>query len=372
MEIRILHVVPTFGGFDGLSQTVMNTIESLHRDFQIQICAVGWMHEKRRRELANLGVEAIAFEKASLFTLLKFMCLVRVFKPHIVHTHDFMGCLYGVGSKWFYDIPVTITTLHGDPNRYQKWKLILLRFLLRKTDKVICVSHAIRKECIKIFKLPFHKFVTIYNGVNLERFNPDQVVCEKITTESEKGNVIIGTVGRLFPFKGHQYLIRAMTLVLQQVTNVNLWIIGDGPLRQFLESLVAELGISEYVVFLGEHADIPQLILQMDIFVLPSLTEGLPLTVLEALAMEKPVIASNVGGIPEFIEDSYSGILVEPRDSAGLAHVILKLLSNKEKAKELAANGRRLVSTHFSSEYIASQIAALYTNCLQNLSGFSR
>jgi len=225
------------------------------------------------------------------------------------------------------------------------------------------VSEGIKNEMLT-YGVPEEKIRVIDNGIDLTRFR-DTISPETVKEEFrlKKEVTIIGTIGNLGDEKGHVYLLRAARNIVKYVKSVKFLFIGDGPLRGDLENEATQLGIGDHIIFTGFRTDIPNLLSIMDIFVLPSVKEGLPMVLLEAMAAKKPVIATRVGAIPRVV-DNGNGILVEPRDAEGLEKAIVSLLTNEEKRRKYASAGFETVRTQFSSERMSSEYFDLYRELL--------
>lgn len=178
---------------------------------------------------------------------------------------------------------------------------------------------------------------------------------------------LIGTVGRLTPVKGQVHLLKAMRLLLDQGRKVKLVLVGDGPLRHQLEEMVRKLEMLENVAFLGQRDDTYELMQAMDVFVLPSLSEGIPLVVLEAMVAGVPVLASRVGGIPEVIKDGATGMLVEAGNEVELANRCGMLLDRVDTAAQIAKSARERVEANFSAEVMVDRVAQLYRALVCNV-----
>jgi glycosyltransferase involved in cell wall biosynthesis len=178
---------------------------------------------------------------------------------------------------------------------------------------------------------------------------------------------IVGVVARLEAEKGHRTLIDAWPDVLAAVPNAWLLVIGEGSERDALEAQAASLGVSERVVFTGRREDVPAVTAALDVAVLPSYREAQGLSVLEAMALSRPVVASNVGGIPEMIEDGVTGLLVPPNDCSALATAIVKLLTDHPYADMIAKRGHDLVHDRFCVELMVNSIESLYDEAAAKL-----
>ena len=166
--------------------------------------------------------------------------------------------------------------------------------------------------------------------------------------------------------KGHKYLIMAMKSVIEKIPDAQLLIVGEGKIQKELESLADKLGIGEKIRFIPAVSDTSGPLSAMDVFVMPSLQEGLGLSIMEAMLFGVPVAASEVGGIPSLVKDGITGILVKPEDSDGLALAIIDLLKNKEKASAMALAAKELIIREFSLEKMVEQTERVYFECLKD------
>lgn len=291
---------------------------------------------------------------------------------YIIHTHGgtagFWGRLVG---KIFSKSSKTIHTYHGlhylnQNNIKSKIFRLIDQLLLPVTNHIICVCKADCVSGLAAKVVPDNAYTIIYNGIEFDKFssNLDQQKARKIfNIEPEK--VIFGNVARLHQQKGHRILLQAFAKVVKSYENTQLLIVGDGELKQELITLTQELGIENNVEFLGARSDIYEFLSAIDIFVLPSLWEGQPIALLEALAMGKPCIAADVNGIPEIINHGINGYLVNPNDVDNLFKVMCSLMLDKQKCEQLSINGKITVSDNFSAQNMADKIAEVYKKILQ-------
>jgi glycosyltransferase involved in cell wall biosynthesis len=229
---------------------------------------------------------------------------------------------------------------------------------------MVAVSEDVRNFLTKQVGIKENHVRTIRNGIDVKayagRFGEDRV------QEKKRKNFVIGSVGSLYPVKGHTYLLKALAIVLKTRRDVVCRIAGQGQLLSHLQAEATDLGIANQVEFLGLRDDIPQFLQGIDVFVLPSLSEGLPLSILEAMAAGKPVIATNVGGVSEVIEDRRTGFIVPPKDPEALANRILRVLTDQAVAEGLGTAGKKKVERDFSLETMTKQYEALYEEaCLE-------
>jgi glycosyltransferase involved in cell wall biosynthesis len=207
----------------------------------------------------------------------------------------------------------------------------------------------------------------IYNGIDLDRYDQQEACC---TLREEYGlpeaGPIVGVVARLEPEKGHPTLLEAWPIVLAEFPTATLLVIGEGSRREALEAQAAELGsgVAERIVFTGRRDDVPAVTAALDVAVLPSYREAQGLSILEAMALSRPVVATNVGGIPEMIEDDVTGLLVPPHDAATLGGSIARLLRDHPLADTLARNAHDLVHERFCVELMVRAIESIYDEAI--------
>jgi glycosyltransferase involved in cell wall biosynthesis len=218
------------------------------------------------------------------------------------------------------------------------------------------------------------KVVKIYSGIELDQFRP--------VTEERKNSirstwgighedVVVGVVSKLWEGKGHAVLIRAFEELRKEVQDIKLVIVGEGYLDNELRDLVRMLGLNDSVLFTGFQMDVSEIIATFDVAVLPSFFEGMGRVLLEAMAMEKPVVASRVGGIPDLVEHGVNGFLVNPGDVLGLSNAIRKIVRDKKLADEIAKKGRKRITEQFSADAMVKSIEKVYNECL-NAKGITR
>jgi len=209
------------------------------------------------------------------------------------------------------------------------------------------------------------KICLIENGVNLEMFTTNsssQAIKESLGIKKEA--LVVGTIGALTREKGHQYLLRAALKVIRIYPEAIFLLVGDGIERPGLEKTASSLGIKDSVIFAGMRKDVPEILSILNVFVLPSLNEGLPMALLEAQAAQIPVVATSVGAIPDVLENGVTGMLIPPKDPQAIAEAIIMILSDKKLASGIAQKGFERVRDNFSSEKMASKYLSIYRELL--------
>jgi len=282
---------------------------------------------------------------------------VKEQQVEIVHSHGYKSNFYALFSG-----VRTITTCHGwiYSDFINRFYNTLDKIWLRLFNNVVVVSQKLHHEVLR-WLLPPSRVRTINNGIDLGRFNRQfdrAAISQKLGINPDYN--IVGTVGRLSPEKGHLFLLQAAKKVIDKFPETIFMIVGDGDSRKFLEQKSAELQISRNILLTGPRGDIPELLSLMDLFVLPSLTEGLPMTLLEAMAARRPIIATKVGGVPQLISNNQTGILIESKNSDSLAEAIIKLLSDKNNAAIMAQNAYQIVVEKYSSRTMVKKYIQVY------------
>ncbi len=231
------------------------------------------------------------------------------------------------------------------------------------TDKIVAVAEVIREDLVFNFGLPPQKVNTIPSAVFTEKFFPQKGnLREELNIPSSFK--LVGMIGRIRKHKDYPNFIQASYLLKKEFPFVKFVIVGEGPLEREIKHLVKEKNLEKDFYFLGERKDIPNVLASLDVFVLSSSIEGSPAVIKEALAMEKGVVATKVGGIPEIIEDRKEGLLVESGDSLSLKEAILYLLKHPQKAREMGKRGREKVLKKFSPEELAFSTLKIYQQVL--------
>jgi glycosyltransferase involved in cell wall biosynthesis len=236
--------------------------------------------------------------------------------------------------------------------------------MIRYADQVATVSDDIAADLLRR-GLSAKKLVVIDNGIDLTRFSQQKLNGSlKRTFHFDQQATVVGTVGRLSAEKGHICLLEAARTVIDSFPEVRFLLVGDGPLRSELEEKVAQFNLTGKIVFAGRRKDIPDLLSILDIFVLPSSKEGLPMALLEAMAAHLPVVATPVGAISKVITHGDTGLLVQPANPNELADAILTLLENRQLADTIATNAQRKVHAAFSAKTMTSNYLDLYKRLL--------
>jgi glycosyltransferase involved in cell wall biosynthesis len=324
------------------------------------------------KEFKNIGVKVERFDTKSKFNLVEVWYLYRLIKAHkinIVQTHglrlDFFGFLASKLARVPHIITRHVALSHHLIDEFRKRVYMIFDSkALKSAAKIITVSKIVEDDLVLQQGIKRSKIVTIYNGVDLERFSgvtarTRTMIREKLNIGS--GKSVVGMIAQLTDWKGIPYFLEAVPKILKRYPDVKFLIVGDGAERSRLVAMAEELGISQDVIFAGFRRDIPEVVSVMDIAVLSSLREGMPNALIEAMAMRKPVVATNVGGVSELVINEKTGFLVPARDSSALTEAILRLLKDRAKARKFGEAGRRYVEQKFSMAQMVHNYENIYT-----------
>jgi len=289
------------------------------------------IHRVSRQKVKFLGI---------ISYWLKVFWLLKKINPDIVHTQSIGAGIPGVLAKKILKRPYVVWGRGSEIYLPWRFKEVISKLVLRNADAVIALTEDMKREIRKICDKDIY---VIPNGVDLERFEnlSRENIRRKLEITNEQKIVIFA--GTLRPIKGVKYLIQAMNIIRQKNTKASLMLIGDGEERQSLEELVKESNLGDCVTFVGQvpNEEVLEYMAASDVFVLPSLSEGFPLVILEAMASGLPIVATKVGGLPEIIKEGDNGFLVEPKDSVEITEKVLLLLQGKELRQRIAKNNRQ-------------------------------
>jgi glycosyltransferase involved in cell wall biosynthesis len=363
---HVIHSLPADGAEQLLLDLVRGTDRSRFRPVVIGVAAGGPLAPEMERAGARVHVAGKRW-KLDWSVLGRIAAILEAERAAIVHTHLFTGDVWGRLAGLRARVPVHFSTLHNVTTNETWLARRIQRRLARRVDRVIACSPEVAASYIGAGIVPREKVLTISNGVDTARFRGAPPMAEAraaLGLDAARGRVV-GVVARLSPQKGHEVFLRAARRVRAAAgAGVQFAIVGDGPLRRSLEEQARALGLGEAVRFLGLRRDIPRVFAALDVVVLPSLWEGLPFVVLEALAAARPLVATAVGGVPAIVHDRVTGRLVPPGDDLALATAILHLLSCPEDARAMAESGRALVERDYSLTTMARKYERAWAEAL--------
>ena len=369
MSMRICHVM-TADLWAGAEVQLFTTASYLAERPDVTLTAVLFNDGRLADELRRLHIDVAVIEEAShnaieiVLFLTRFLVEQRI---DLVHTHRYKDTVLGAIAAKLAGVPHVVRTMHGLREPMSGWNRFkfgayeaLDKTVLRwSADRVIAVSNRMAGALISSGYKSW-MVTTIQNGIDLgktaSRRSPEDVKHEL----GLDGAIVIGTAGRLVPVKGHDTLLRGARLILDREPRVQFVIAGDGPLERELKALASRLGIDNACRFLGARHDITDVVSAMDVFVLPSLNEGMPMAMLEAMALARPVVASKVGGLPELIRHRESGLLVPPGNADALAGACLELVRDRSRAARIGEEARRTIETEFSHDRNGQALIDVY------------
>lgn len=365
MRINVLYIIWSLG-LGGAERVVINLAKGLDKTrFNPTVCCLNEAGEFAA-ELEHLGIKVVALHKkskADITVIRKLIAVIKEYNIQIVHTHLWGANFWGRIAAKVAGVPVIIATEHNVDIWKSNLNFALDRMLSHISDKIITVSRTVKEFYIK-HGIPAGKIEVIYNGIDTDARS--SMLDARKEFGLAEGESLLAIIGRIVEQKGHRYLFEALERLNGQ-HKVKLLVVGDGPLLNNLKVTAQQNPqLREKVIFTGLRKDVRNLIEAVDILLMPSLREGLPMVALEAMAAGKPVIATNVGGTPELIKDGDNGILIEPRDSRQLAEAIKKLLVNTPLSESLGRRGQESVLNRFSIKDMVKNTGNLYEQCLQS------
>ncbi len=345
---------------------LLELVQHLNKDkYNITICSVG-QGGPLQTEFERLGLKVVVFPKRYSFDVslvFKVARLMRTEQIDLVQTTLFYADVIGAYAAWQANVPIMVSW-EAVTHPYQWRHLQAYKLASRKMDKIVAVSDAIRQQLIAERGIEPDKAVTIHYGIDLKKYTVIKNLTRKVLGLKES-DIVLGTVARFTDQKGHKYLIAAAPHIIARFPNVHFVFVGDGPNRQMMEGQIRDLGLTDHFHLLGFRTDVVDLLNLFDVFVLPSLYEGLPNVVLEAMACHNPVIATGVDGTVEAVEDGITGYIIPPKDSDALARKIVDLLASHTRMTEMGKAGRKRVEQHFSLEKQIREFNELYEQLIE-------
>lgn len=358
----VLHLLYRFD-IGGLESVLVNLLNNLPAErFNHVIVSLTDVNAEFAQRL-NQPVEIIALHKPpgnSLKVYKQLWQIIRQYRPDIVHSYNLatleyqiVSALAGINRRIHAEHGRDIHDLEGANKKYQLLRRLINPFI----HDWIPVSQELANWLVQTVKIPSTKVKLIYNGIDLTRYKP---------VPRSHDIFVIGTVGRAAVVKNQLCLIKAVESMITKTpalkNTLQLWVVGDGELFSQLQDYVQSRQLQDTVKLLGARHDVADILEQLDLFVLPSLTEGIALTLLEAMASGLPVIATQVGGNPELIDDDVNGRLVPVRDEQALAECIVGYLNDPLRCQRQGLAARAKVEKQFSLQAMMEQYFAIYQN----------
>ncbi len=377
-KIKVLHIITRLDK-GGSAENTLLTVSRLDKE-RFDVTLISGNTNDSDKEITNFIIQKKInyilipelVREVNLFKDIKAFFRIRHFIKEeefdIVHTHSSKAGILGRWAAKLTGVKIIVHTPHGHIfYGYFGWFKTKLFVLLEKltssiTDRIITLTQKGKEEHLSYRIAKPNKFLPVYSGIEIEKFT--DVGVDKIK-EKEKLNVpfdapVIGTVSRLETIKGNKYFIYSLPEIVKTFPTLKVLIIGDGSEKEELEDYVKKQNLLENVVFMGQCKDIIKLLSIFDIFVLPSLNEGMGRCLLETQAIGVPVVATRVGGIPEVVRDGVTGILVSARNPEELAEATINLLKDKSLRETMSEEAKKWVGRRFSVEAMVEKISDLY------------
>ncbi len=373
-KIRLLHLIDQLG--DAGAETLLyNFASGLDRSrFDLHVCALRpWSPPQIVPALRALGCTVTELDQHHAYDLPVLITLIRYVHHHqidLIHTHllasDVMGRFVGFLTRR----PVVSTIHNGRMDldsepRHRQW---MERWSARLwCRRLIVVSTLLRDEIADWFGVPRRRVTVIANAANTTRFQPQPGFDPQPLKQALLGGDyrMVVNVARLVPQKGQQFLLAAAALIATTHADVRFVIVGGGPGGDEVRALATKLGIADRLIITGIRNDIPNILAASDVFVLSSLAEGMPISLLEAMTAGCPAVATNVGGVGQLLEDGVTGLLVPPADPIALAAAIRNCLDDPAAARRRSAAAARLIAQHYSLAGMIRKWEAVYLHELR-------
>jgi glycosyltransferase involved in cell wall biosynthesis len=364
--VRIMYIIDSlkFGGAEMLLLAMVRQYAAEH-DISVVYFTPGPLEDDIRA--LNVPVHRISTRGMKDPRVIpRLVAMMRQEKPDVVHTHLSKSDVAGLMAAAMAGVPARISSIHNvDPWRQKKLLSEVMKQWTKTCHHMIAVSEGVREYVLEWSDYPPEKITTIDNGIDLGRFDPATVSpIDKMQFGIPEDALTVSMVARLEESKGHHILLEAAAKVVKAMPSVYFMIVGDGHLRPALEAQRDSLGLQDNVIFTGVQRDIPGVMRAVDIITFSSLWEGLPVALLEAMAMANPVVSTSVGGIPKVITDGEDGLLVPKEDADALATKLLKVLYDNDLRAHMGQNARQTIEREYSSAAMHRQILDLYEKTL--------
>lgn len=368
--IPVAHIRDS-GGIFGAERVILTIGKNIGDRYEVMLILLRSPDGKSdllRKEAEERGIKVVSVDvrgKLDLSAIREIREILEACRIKIMHSHDFKGNLYGLIASRGLGIRRILTD--GGTTRDSLSKKIYVSlneaFTYRFFDRIVAVSHEIHRKITR--KLGnSEKLSVIENGIDESLYEAGAGTEDAEPLPVDGSGKVFAVIGRLYPDKGHRYFIEAFSGIRKEFPSAVALIIGEGPSEEEIRKQVRELGLEDSVKLCGVRKDMMHVYRNTDFLVLPSLTEGLPYVLLEAMLFKVPILATNVGGIPNIVIDGETGYLVPPADVPSLKSGMEKLLRNPEKNLRIAEEGHRFVTEKYSARRMASGYTRLYDSMI--------
>ncbi len=366
---HVLHSL-NVGGAEVLAANLTRRLQDRFRLLLVCLDELGPLGEQLQRE----GFQVVVLGRrrgVDWSCMRRLAACCRDEHVQLIHAHQYTPFFYAAASGLFRRRPPVLFTEHGRwfPDHPRTKRILFNRLMLRPRDRVVGVGKSVRHALIHNEGLRPERVGVIYNGINIATFaNGGGPTAVRSQVRRELGigddDLILLQVARLDALKDHLTAIRALERVSKRWPDVKLLLAGEGPEQSAIAGEIRRRNLESQVRFLGSRSDVPRLLHSADIFLLTSVSEGIPLTVIEAMAAGLPVVATRVGGVPEIVEEGTTGWLAPAGDDAKLADAVLRLAESLPLRRQMGLAGRQRAESMFSDVQWIASYARLYTEML--------
>jgi glycosyltransferase involved in cell wall biosynthesis len=365
-RLRVAHVITglVLGGGGQVMWTIARNFDKSRFDADV-FCVIGGGELVDDIEQLGMQVRIIpAHVGTSIFKyrpgqILELARQLRQGQYDVVHTHLFQADIIGGIAARLAGIRHVVKSLHNMGAWKKRHHLWIDRLLA--TDRVICCSEFLAESAIRQERLDPSRVVTIHHGVDTSRFRVEVARDGYLASLGlDPRKRLVGTIGRPIAEKGHEYLLSAIPRILAAHPDTQFLIVGEGALRSELQARIERMGLQHAVKLPGARGDVAELLSVMDVFVFPSVSEGLGIAILEAMAARVPIVASDIRPLSEMIVNGETGVFVEPRNPDALAAAVNGLLGDRSKAEGIRDRAFEHVSTRFSERQMVARIESVY------------
>lgn len=348
-------------GLGGTENVILQLCENFKGNFnKIIVCSCGGINEEK---LKNMNIRHYCIddiEKKNVLVVIKtLMTLIRIInkeKINIIHTHHRMAAFYSKIISKIYNIKI----IHTAHNTFYNKKL-LTRFSLKNIN-IVAVGNRVKENLIQFYDIPDKDINVIYNGIK-ENYEFEEIGLLKRL--HEQGFFLVGNIGRISEQKGVEYFVKAIPSIVRRYENFKFIIVGTGELEETIKKKCKELNIYESVIFMGYRNDVQNVISNLDLVVLSSLWEGLPLIPIETFSVRKTIIATDVDGTSEIVKDGYNGILIKAKSSEEISENIIRLYTNSEEIRRLEDNAYKTYKMKFSIDKFVNNYSNYYNKLME-------
>lgn len=361
---QLLHAMTT-GGAEVLADRIGRTFADRHEVVFACLDGLGELGEKLRED--GFRVEVLGRgEGIDVGCMRRLSRYIRDQNVDLIHAHQYTPFFYAAAARMFGASRPIVFTEHGRffPDLPSRKRAIFNRLMLRRRDRIVAVGEQVRQALIRNESLPPERIDVIYNGIDLNRYSCSTPETRESRLRDELGigadDVVVVQVARLDSIKDHLTAVRAIGQGIAKCENLHLLIVGDGPERPRIEAEITRLDAGTRVHMLGLRRDVQQILPQCDLLLLTSLSEGIPLTLIEGMACGLPCVSTDVGGVREVVRQDETGLLCEAGDASAVAGALLQLAGDAGLRRSMGQAGRKLVESRFSEEQMFDQYEKLF------------